>query len=127
MADGVAGAKIDLSIQVGVSFIWSIGASITRKGVITVRGGWGAGFWIAVACLVSGPAAADDHCRVPLADWQPRAVLQKKLEAEGWTVMSIRTDDGCYKVKAVNAQGARMKAKYDPASLEPIPRERDDD
>ena len=92
-----------------------------------MRGGWGAGAWLAVACLVSVPAAADDHCRVPLADWQPRAVLQKKLEAEGWTVMSIRTDDGCYKVKAFNAQGARMKAKYDPASLEPLPRERDDD
>ncbi|MFG1465920.1 PepSY domain-containing protein [Xanthobacter sp. DSM 24535] len=46
----------------------------------------------AVACLGTEPAPADRDCRVPLADWQPREALQKKLEAEGWTVMSIRTD-----------------------------------
>ena len=92
-----------------------------------MKGGWVTGIVLAVACLVAGPAAADDDCRVPLTDWQPRAVLEKKLEAEGWTVQSIRTDDGCYKVKATNAQGARLRAKYDPASLEPILHERDDD
>lgn len=80
-----------------------------------------------MACLVAGPAAADRDCRVPLADWQPREALQKKLEAEGWTVISIRTDDGCYKVRAVKAGGDRLKAKYDPARLEPIPHERHDD
>ncbi|WP_371745059.1 PepSY domain-containing protein [Xanthobacter sp. YC-JY1] len=63
---------------------------------------------------------------MPLADWQPRDALQKKLEAEGWTVVSIRSDDGCYKVRATNAQGARLRAKFDPARLEPIP-DRDDD
>lgn len=74
------------------------------------------------ACLGAGPAAADRACNVPLADWQPRDALQKKLEGEGWTVLSIRSDDGCYKVRATNARGDRLKAKYDPASLERIPR-----
>lgn len=92
-----------------------------------MRGALGTVVLLVVACLVTGPAAADRDCRVPLADWQPREALQKKLEAEGWTSMSIRTDDGCYKVKATNAQGARLRAKYDPATLEPIPHERDDD
>ncbi|WP_370640787.1 MULTISPECIES: PepSY domain-containing protein [Xanthobacter] len=72
--------------------------------------------------LGAGPAMAGPHCDVPLAQWQPRAALQKKLEAEGWTVLSIRSDDGCYKVRATNAQGRRLKAKYDPASLEPVAR-----
>ena len=64
---------------------------------------------------------------MPLADWQPRDVLQKKLEAEGWTVLNIRADDGCYKVRAINAQGRRLRAKFDPARLEPIPRQHDGD
>lgn len=86
-----------------------------------VKGTWFASCLL-VGCLTAGPAAADRDCNVPLADWQPRDVLQKKLEAEGWTVLSIRSDDGCYKVRATNARGDRLKAKYDPASLERIPR-----
>jgi hypothetical protein len=67
---------------------------------------------------------------VPLSDWQPRAALQRKLEAEGWTVLKIRSDDGCYKVLARDGRGATLKAKFDPATLEPVGRERgrhDDD
>lgn len=77
-------------------------------------------------CLGAGPAVADRACTVPLADWQPRDALQKKLEGEGWTVLSIRSDDGCYKVRATNTRGERLKAKYDPASLQRIPRTPDD-
>lgn len=89
-------------------------------------------FWLvaaslSLASLAATPAAADRDCNVLLADWQPREALQKKLEAEGWTVQSIRADDGCYKVRATNAQGARLKAKFDPARLEPIPGQHDDD
>ncbi|MFG1344027.1 PepSY domain-containing protein [Xanthobacter autotrophicus DSM 431] len=89
-----------------------------------VKRTWFAGCLL-VACIAAGPAAADSDCNVPLADWQPREVLQKKLEAEGWTVLSIRSDDGCYKVLATNTQGGRLKAKYDPASLERIRHGRD--
>ncbi|WP_051356527.1 PepSY domain-containing protein [Azorhizobium doebereinerae] len=79
-------------------------------------------------CLGAVPAAADQVCSVPLSDWQPRQALQKKLEADGWTVLSIRSDDGCYKVKAMRAGGDHLKAKYDPASLERIqPMSQDDD
>lgn len=81
---------------------------------------------LVVAGLAATPAAAEHDCNVPLADWQPREALQKKLEAEGWTVLSIRSDDGCYKVRATNPQGARMKTKFDPARLERVP-DRDDD
>ncbi|MFG1394844.1 PepSY domain-containing protein [Xanthobacter agilis] len=89
-----------------------------------VKSTWFASCLLA-ACLAAGPAAADRDCNVPLADWQPREALQKKLEAEGWTVLSIRSDDGCYKVLATDVQGARLKAKYDPASLERIRHGRD--
>lgn len=89
-----------------------------------VKSTWFAGCLL-VACLAAGSAAADRDCNVPLADWQPRDVLRKKLEAEGWTVQSIRSDDGCYKVLATNVQGGSLKAKYDPASLERIRHGRD--
>lgn len=127
MTHEAAGTKIGLNVQAGVSFIWSIGASTIRKGAIEVKGKWHAGVLLAMACLVAAPAAADNDCRVPLADWQPREALVKKLEAEGWTGISVRTDDGCYKVRATNGQGARLKVKYDPASLEPIPHEGEGD
>ena len=81
---------------------------------------WLAAAGLAAASLAATPAIADRDCNVPLADWQPREALQKKLEAEGWTVLSIRSDDGCYKVRATNAQGARLKAKFDPARLERV-------
>lgn len=85
--------------------------------------------WLAAVglALAATPAAADRDCNVPLAEWQPREALQKKLETEGWTVLSIRSDDGCYKVRATNAQGTRLKAKFDPARLEPVPGHNDDD
>lgn len=73
---------------------------------------------ILLLCLSNGPAVASQRCHVPLADWQPREALQKKLAAEGWSVTSIRSDDGCYKVKATNPRGERLEAKFDPANLE---------
>ncbi len=66
---------------------------------------------------LSGSALADQRCNVPLAEWQPREALQQKVEAEGWKVTRIKTDDGCYKVSAVNDKGDRYEAKIDPGSL----------
>ncbi len=78
-------------------------------------------------CLGAAPVAAEEACSAPLADWQPRQALQTKLEAEGWTVLSIRSDDGCYKVRATKAGGARLDAKYDPATLDRVQGKRDED
>jgi hypothetical protein len=66
---------------------------------------------------VSDSAVADQRCNVPLADWQTREALQQKVEADGWKVTRIKTDDGCYKVSAVNDKGDRYEAKIDPGSL----------
>ncbi|WP_407049335.1 PepSY domain-containing protein [Methyloraptor flagellatus] len=67
-------------------------------------------------------AYADGRCDVPLAEWQPREALQKKLEAQGWTVLRIRADDGCYKVVATDETGAMVKRKFDPRNLTPLAR-----
>jgi hypothetical protein len=60
-----------------------------------------------------GTAAADDLCRVPQAEWQPTESLQKKLEAEGWTIKSIKIDAGCYEVYGKDSAGNRMET-YSP-------------
>jgi hypothetical protein len=78
-----------------------------------------AGLALLVLVCATLPAAAGPHCRVPLSEWQPREALQAKLEAQGWTVLSIRTDDGCYKVQATDANGERLAIKVNPKTLEP--------
>lgn len=75
------------------------------------------GLVLASIGLGATPALAGDHCNVPMADWQPREVLQRKLEDDGWKVLRIKTDDGCYKIRAVDAQGRRVEAKVDPGTL----------
>lgn len=62
-------------------------------------------------------AHSDQHCNVPLAEWQSREAVQQKVEAEGWKITRIKTDDGCYKVSALNDKGDKYEAKIDPATL----------
>lgn len=78
-----------------------------------------AGLALLVLVCAALPAAAGPHCRVPLSEWQPREALQAKLEGQGWTVLSIRTDDGCYKVHATNEKGERLAIKVNPKTLAP--------
>jgi|SRR5690554_649677 len=69
------------------------------------------------ATLAAGMSLADDDCRDPVADWQPRDVLRQKLEAEGWEVRRIKIDDGCYEVKGLDQDGNRVEGEFAPASL----------
>ncbi|MCE1235757.1 MAG: PepSY domain-containing protein [Hyphomicrobiales bacterium] len=80
-----------------------------------------AGLFVVFAVLAA-PAVAlsDDRCRVPLADWRPREALSAKLEGQGWRLVKIRADDGCYKVVAVDRDGRVVKARFDPATLDRI-------
>ncbi len=73
--------------------------------------------------LGSGAALASQRCEVPLADWQPRAAVEKMLEAKGWRVTRIRTKDGCYRVKATNDKGERYEGTLDPATLRVVKEE----
>jgi hypothetical protein len=72
---------------------------------------------ILASILVSGVALAEDDCVDAVADWQPRDVLRKQVEQNGWKVDRIKVDDGCYEVRGVDRKGNKFKAKYAPASL----------
>lgn len=87
--------------------------------------------WIAAACLVVLPASvalADDDCHAPSAAWQPREAAMQAASGLGWRVDKIEADDGCWEVKGIDAEGRRIKAKLDPATLKVVKlRHRDGD
>lgn len=67
-----------------------------------------------------GSAAAGEICSVPEAEWQPKDALERKLEAEGWKIKTIKTDDGCYEVYGTDAAGKRMETYFDPKTFEVV-------
>lgn len=85
-----------------------------------------------VSTIVLGTAgagaalASEDGCNVPMSDWQPREALQQKLEQEGWKVRSIKTEDGCYEAYAVDKNGKRLEAYFDPKTFATLNRKSED-
>lgn len=74
-------------------------------------------------CLFAGfggTAFASEKCSVAMADWQPREALQTKLEADGWQVRSIKSEDGCYEAYAINAEGKKVEAYFNPQTLQSV-------
>lgn len=74
----------------------------------------------ATVLLSAGAASAAEKCNVPVAEWRPAQALQKKLEAEGWKVNRLKTEDGCYEVYGVDRQGRRVEAYFNPKTLETV-------
>lgn len=81
---------------------------------------------VAAATLAAGTAFASERCNVPMSDWQPREALQQKLEAEGWKVRRIKTDDGCYEASAIDPEGRRVEAHFDPKTFALVKKEDED-
>jgi len=73
---------------------------------------------LATLALAAMPAFAGDDCRVPAERWQPLEAVQRMADGQGWKVHRLTTDDGCYELRATDAQGWRVKAKVDPQSLQ---------
>lgn len=68
----------------------------------------------------------DKKCNAPMAEWQPRENLQQMLETDGWQVKRIKTEDGCYEVYALDKDGKRIEAYFDPKSLKMLRKKSDD-
>jgi len=75
---------------------------------------------LSLAAGFSGTAFAAAKCNVAMADWQPREALQAKLEGEGWKVRSIKTEDGCYEAYAINGEGKKVEAYFNPQTFQSI-------
>lgn len=68
--------------------------------------------------LAGGAAWASNDCDAPMSRWQPREAAGRAVEAYGWQVRRIRTDDGCYRVQASDSRGNRIEAELVPDTLE---------
>jgi hypothetical protein len=76
--------------------------------------------------LSATSAFAGDRCDVPSSDWQPADALQQKLEADGWEVKRIKTEDGCYEAYALDKDGRKVEAYFDPKTFEQVGDEDDE-
>lgn len=83
---------------------------------------------IAFGTLGAGGALAsnDNLCTVPVAEWQPAEALQKKLEAAGWKVRRIKSDDGCYEVYGLDDKGRRVEAYFNPKTFDIVKNKEED-
>jgi hypothetical protein len=101
------------SIQVDVRLTGHVSCQDKGNAMSAIR------FIVLSASLLAlaGPAAASPRCKAPMDTWQSRQALEDKLKAEGWQVRRIKTDDGCYKVEGLRADGQRVKATFQPDSL----------
>ena len=75
---------------------------------------------LSLAMLLSGGAmASPDKCNAgPRDQWQPIETLEKRLRSEGWTIRKSTIHSGCYKIRGKSGKGMRMKAYFNPKTLE---------
>ena len=62
-----------------------------------------------------------------MAKWQPREVISQMALEHGWTVRRIKIDEGCYRLDARDANGARVLVRINPATLAILEIETDQD
>ena len=79
-----------------------------------------AGMALALLVVAGQPAWAGKKCDAPPETWQARSAVAALAERQGWQIDRLKVDDGCYEIKGRDAQGRRIKAKIDPASLQVI-------
>jgi hypothetical protein len=79
-----------------------------------------------LAVFPAGAAWADDDCFVPMADWQPRDAVARLAKENGWSVLGINIDDGCYEIDGSDAEGRRIEVTVHPATLQVIKLEYED-
>lgn len=75
---------------------------------------------IAAAAFSAALAIAGKDCDIPLTNWQSREAVHQMAEQKGWQIERLKIDDGCYEVRATDAEGRRIKAKLNPQTLEVI-------
>ncbi len=83
------------------------------------------GLALAMLVLVGPSALASDDCDAPADSWQPRSAVHALAQRNGWQVDKLKIDDGCYEIKGRDAEGRRIKAKLDPATLQVVEMKRE--
>jgi hypothetical protein len=72
-----------------------------------------------------GAAAASEVCTTaPREQWKPESEARRVTESLGYKVTSVKVDDGCYEVKAVDKDGKRVELKFEPTEMRMVSRKR---
>lgn len=73
----------------------------------------------AALSLTAIPALAEDvSCTVPEAEARGIDALKTELTAKGWDVRNVKTEHGCYEVYAMDENGKKVEAFFDPKTFE---------
>lgn len=72
---------------------------------------------LVIALTACGAALANDECRRPMAEWQPREAVTVRASELGLTTERLRIDDGCYEIRGRDGDGNRVRVMLDPATL----------
>ena len=70
--------------------------------------------------IPAGAAFADEKCDGPTGNGPSWETLIRVTGELGWTLAEMEIDDGCWEIKGRDAQGRRIKAKLDPATLQVV-------
>ena len=76
-----------------------------------------AALFCSTSVFATGLASCDSG---PEENWIPSAELEKKLTDAAWQVRRIKVDAGCYEVYAMDENGERVEAYFDPLTLDPV-------
>lgn len=84
----------------------------------------------ALAALAASSASAfaddDRYCgHVPRAEWKSISEVSEAIEAKGYQIREIDTDDGCYEVDVRDQSGKKFELYVHPRTLEIVKTERD--
>lgn len=63
-------------------------------------------------------ADAANRLNVPRGEWLSVAQVTEKLQAQGYTVREIESDDGAYEVELTSKDGLRIETHVHPATGE---------
>lgn len=72
---------------------------------------------LVIALSASSAALANDNCRRPMAEWQPREAVTARATELGLITERLRIDDGCYELSGRDGDGNRISVTLDPATL----------
>lgn len=66
-------------------------------------------------------ASETDRCgNTPREQWLPEATIKTKVAELGYEVRKIKTEKGCYEVKATDKNGAKIELYVHPATGEVV-------
>ncbi|WP_203564024.1 PepSY domain-containing protein [Deefgea sp. CFH1-16] len=65
-------------------------------------------------------ASSNDCAPHPREQWVSAAEAKTKIEAQGYSISSLKVSDGCYEIKGRNKDNQRVEVSFDPKTLEMV-------